>query len=780
MAIEKRVTPNFITEIIEADLEKRRIEKIVTRFPPEPNGYAHLGHTFACNLNFDLAHDYAGSWVLRMDDTNPETEKLEYVKAIINDLAWLGFKTPEVSFASDDFQVMFDCAVQLIEKGLAYVDSLSAKEMAQYRGTPDQPGKPSPYRERSVAENLELFSRMRAGEFENGAHLLRAKIDLTSSNMKLRDPGLYRIIHAEHYRHGKAWCIYPLYDFAQAINDAINGVTHSLCSLEFIDNRAIYDWLLDHLEHPALKSHPRQYEFGRRSLEYTVVSKRKLRKLIEGDHVSGWDDPRMPTISAQRRRGVTPEAIKTFASSIGVSRTNRTVDIAVFENAVRDDLNVMAPRVMAVLRPVRLTITNFEHDVNLELPYFPPDIIKESPDGLVPLPSGQRVKPEQAARAVTLTKDLYIERDDISANPPPGYKRLTLGGRVRLRGAGVVQCVEITSDDAGNVLEAHCEMLSDAEKAGGVIHWVSAIHGIPFEARLYDRLFRVPNPEAEAKELEDDEDTGEDRDFLSFLNPNSLEVTKGFIEPSVKNDPKGTRYQFERNGYFWQDQADSSAEQIVFNRIISLKDSWTVQASSIGAQQPNQGQSKATVGANPRVHPATQRELELTPEEQAALDAFKAKGISEAEALILARDAALSTYLEQTPIDANLASSFIIQFGLREGSSVSPSQLAELLQLVVSKQLSRNMAKTVLEKAIDTGADPLEIVRREGLQQVSDSSTLEPVVQAVLAANPDKVTAFKGGRVGLLGFFVGEVMKQTKGAANPGLVQELVKKALEL
>jgi glutaminyl-tRNA synthetase len=434
-------------------------------------------------------------------------------------------------------------------------------------------------------------------------------------------------------------------------------------------------------------------------------------------------------------------------------------------------LNMIAPRVMAVLRPVRLTITNLEQDVQLKLPYFPPDVIKDTPDGLVPLPNGRRVKPEQATRAVTLTKDLYIEREDVSANPPPGYKRLTLGGRVRLRGAGVVQCNNIISDDAGNVLEAQCELLGDDAKAGGVIHWVSATHGIPFEARLYDRLFRVPNPEAEAKELEDEEDSTEDRDFLSFLNPNSLEITQGFLEPSVKNDPQNARYQFERNGYFWQDPTDSSQEKLVFNRIISLKDSWAAQAAT-------EIQTKKTGGVKPAAS-APQRELELTPAEQTALESFKTKGISEAEALILARDTGLSAYLEQSSIDPSLASSFVIQFGLREGSSVKPAQLAELLQLVSKGQLSRNMAKTVLEKALENNQSPLEIVQKEGLQQVSDSSALEPVVQAVLEANPEKVAAFKGGRVGLLGFFVGEVMKQTKGAANPGMVQDIVKKALE-
>jgi glutaminyl-tRNA synthetase len=486
---------------------------------------------------------------------------------------------------------------------------------------------------------------------------------------------------------------------------------------------------------------------------------------------------------------VTPEALRAFAGSIGVSRTNRTVDIGVLEHAIRDDLNHNAPRVMAVLRPVRLTITNLETEISLELPYFPQDVIKDSPDGLVPLPSGERVPPQRATRAVPLTRDLFIERDDISSNPPPGYKRLTLGGRVRLRGAGVVQCNEVISDDAGNILEARCELLSENEKAGGVIHWVSATHGIPFEARLYDRLFKVPNPELEAKELEDDEDDGDEKDFLSFLNPNSLEVVRGVIEPSVQNDPKDARYQFERNGYFWQDQADSSQENLVFNRIITLKDNWTISAISNVTTAANTGKTKAThetpVGASNTVRkgethasPTSQPTLELSPEERTQFEFLKSRGINDAEALILARDAALQAYLERTG-DIMATSSFVIQLGLRDDSKLAPERLADVARLVADGSLSRNMAKTVLERALESGENPLEIVERDGLKQVSDAGALEPVVAEVIAANPNKLEAYRGGRTGLLGFFVGEVMKRTKGAGNPQMVQALVKQKLE-
>ncbi len=771
------VQPNFITDIIEDDLKKGRVARVVTRFPPEPNGYLHLGHTFACFLNYSLAQDFGGEWVLRMDDTNPLTERLEYVEAHVGDLAWMGWTTPQVRYASDDFEVMYGCAVQLIQNGLAYVDSLSPEEMTSYRGTVDTPGKPSPFRDRSISENLELFARMRAGEFPDGAHLLRAKIDLSSPNMKLRDPGLYRILKARHYRQGDVWCIYPLYDFAQALNDATNGVTHSLCSLEFVDNRAIYDWLLDNLSHEALRSRPHQHEFGRRSLEYTVVSKRKLRKLVDGGHVQGWDDPRMPTIAAQRRRGVTPAALKSFAAGIGVTRTNRTVDIAMLENAIRGDLNPVAPRVMAVLRPLKLRLTNLTADTTVTMPYFPHDVIKDSPDGLVSLPGGERVPPERATRAVPLTEEILIERDDFSLEPPAGFKRLVPGGRVRLRGAGVIECQEVFQDATGQVSELHCEILPESETAKGVIHWVSATASIPFEARLYDRLFSVPNPEAEAKELEEEEDDGaEERDFLSFVNPNSLEIVRGVIEPSVLNDPKETRYQFERGGYFWQDQRDSSRDRLVFNRIITLKDTWAAKVDSNITQSPNTGVATVTVS-----HPvgAQHAAPALSLEEQATLEFLKSRGINEAEALILSRDADLRTYLEGAPGDITLLSSFVIGFGLRPGSSVTPDQLARLVGLVTDGSLSRNMAKDVLERALETGTDPLEIVAREGLRQISDSSSLELVVDAIIAENPDKLEAFRGGRVGLLGFFVGEVMKRTRGAGNPQLAQGLVKQKLE-
>ncbi|GIW38216.1 MAG: glutamine--tRNA ligase [Meiothermus sp.] len=781
------VTPNFITEIIDEDLRAGRYSRIVTRFPPEPNGYAHLGHAIASYIDFGIAHDYGGECRLRMDDTNPEAERAEYAEALIADMGWLGWDWgPAVSYASNYFEALYQMAEKLIQKGLAYVDSVPPEEMARLRGTVDKPGTPSPYRDRSVAENLDLFRRMRAGEFHNGEHVLRAKIDLSSPNMKLRDPVLYRIVHAEHYRTGKAWCIYPSYDFAQATTDALDGVTHSLCSLEFVDNRAIYDWLMDHLwGEPPLHQTPRphQYEFGRRSLEYTVVSKRKLRKLVEGGYVRGWDDPRMPTLAGQRRRGVRPEAIRRFAGQVGISRTNRTVDIALLEGAIRDDLNTTAPRVMAVLRPLKVVLTNLAEPRTIALPYWPQDVIQESPDGLVPLPDGRRVQPAEATRTVTLTPELYIEQDDFAITPPKGFKRLTPGGTVRLKMAGVIRCERYQTDGAGQVTELLCTLLPQEAKAAGVIHWVSALDAVPAEFRLYDRLFTVPHPEAEAKELEDEAETPEDHDFLRFVNPKSLEVVQGYIERSVLQDPPDTRYQLERNGYFWQDPTDSKPGALVFNRIVTLKDNWGRNAEQV--EEKRETVSHKALGKKRAESPASpQPAVILTPDQESRLQSLLAQGIPQAEALVLAREPRLADFLllasQSAPISA-LANWVVNDLApaIRTGvCRVTPAGLAGLVKLLEAGEINTRIAKDVLAEAQESGTDPAEIIRQKGLRQVSDKGALERIVDRILAENPDKVAAYRAGKTGLLGFFVGQVMRETQGQANPQLVQELVRQKL--
>lgn len=565
----RRVSPNFITEVIDDDLRQGRYAQVRTRFPPEPNGYLHIGHAKSIALNFGLALDNGGECNLRFDDTNPETESAEYAEAIKHDVRWLGYEWARELYASNYFEALYEFAVQLIKEGKAYVDSLSDEEISVYRGTVTQPGKPSPYRDRSVEENLDLFSRMRAGEFPDGAHVLRAKIDLASRNMKLRDPVLYRIVHTSHYHTGDVWRIYPLYDFAHPLSDAIEGISHSICTLEFENNRAIYDWLLENLRGKCGLPHsprPYQYEFARLNLDYTVLSKRKLIKLVEGGSVNGWDDPRMPTLSGLRRRGVTPEAIREFVYRIGVAKANSRVDAGIFEAAIRDDLNYRAPRVLAVLRPLRVVITNYpEPEVeHLNAPYWPHDV------------------PRAGSRMVPFSREIFIERDDFMEHPPKGFHRLVPGGRVRLRHAHVIRCDEVVKNAHGEIVELRCTYDPDTlgkHPAGapvkGTIHWVSAMHAVKAEVRLYDRLFTVPDPEAG------------DGDFTNYLNPQSLVVVQGYVEPSVLHDPSDTRYQFERLGYFRQDPEDSRPGRLVFNRIITLRDSWAK------AAEKSKGQAKA-------------------------------------------------------------------------------------------------------------------------------------------------------------------------------------------
>ncbi len=560
----RRVSPNFITEIIDDDLRQGRSPRVVTRFPPEPNGYLHIGHAKSICLNFGLALDYGGECNLRFDDTNPETESVEYAEAIKRDVQWLGLRWTRELYTSDYFERLYAFAVQLISDGKAYVDSLSDEEISAYRGTVTAPGKPSPYRDRGVEENLDLFRRMREGEFPDGAHVLRARIDLASRNMKLRDPILYRIVHATHYHARDAWRIYPLYDFAHPLSDAVEGISHSLCTLEFENNRAIYDWLLENLRGTGgLPASPRpyQYEFARLNLDYTVLSKRKLIKLVEGGYVQGWDDPRLPTLSGLRRRGVTPEAIREFAARIGVAKANSRVDLGIFEAAVRDDLNVRAPRVLAVLHPLRVVLTNYpEGQVEyLDAPSWPHDV------------------PREGSRPVPFSRNLSIERDDFREQPPKGFHRLVPGGFVRLRHAYVIRCDEVVKDAAGEIVELRYtydpQTLGRNPTAGapkGTIHWVSAPHAVRAEVRLYDRLFRVADPEA-----------GEG-DFTVHLNPDSLTAVEGSVEPSVLQNPRETRYQFERVGYFWQDPEESRPDRLVFNRIVTMRDSWARAAARSG------------------------------------------------------------------------------------------------------------------------------------------------------------------------------------------------------
>jgi glutaminyl-tRNA synthetase len=544
---------NFLTKIITEDLETGKHKQVITRFPPEPNGFLHVGHAKSICLNFGLAEQFQGQCHLRFDDTNPEKESPEYIKSIQEDIAWLGFKhSGEVRYASSYFQQLHDWAVELIKSGDAYVCSLTPDEARDHRGTLKVPGKESPYRQRSVEDNLDLFARMKAGEFKEGEHVLRAKIDMSSPNMNMRDPILYRIRFAEHHQTGSEWCVYPMYDFTHPLSDAIEGITHSICTLEFEDHRPLYDWAINHVSVPAV---PKQYEFARLNLNYTVTSKRKLKQLVDEQIVSGWDDPRMPTISGMRRRGFTPKSIRSFCDSIGVAKANSTVDVGMLEATIRDDLNEHAPRAMGVLKPLKLTITNYPETQieHLTAPMHPQNA-------------------DMGERELPFTRELFIDRDDFKEEANKKFKRLVLGKEVRLRNAYVIRADEVIKDEAGNISEILCsydpETLgkdpTDGRKVKGVIHWVSASHSVPAEIRLYDRLFNDETPDAY-----------KDQDFISFVNPDSLEVlTDARVEWSLKEATAEMRFQFEREGYFVIDRFDSSPERLVFNKTIGLRDTW--------------------------------------------------------------------------------------------------------------------------------------------------------------------------------------------------------------
>ncbi len=546
---------DFIRTIINEDMSTNKYGgRVHTRFPPEPNGYLHIGHAKSICLNFGVAEDYGGKANMRFDDTNPTKEEVEYVESILEDVRWLGFDWDDrLFYASDYFDQLYEYAVQLIKKGKAYVDDLSAAEIREYRGTLTEPGKESPYRDRSVEQNLDLFERMKACEFPDGSRTLRAKIDMASPNITLRDPVLYRILKVPHHRTGDEWCIYPMYDFTHCLSDSIEGITHSLCTLEFENNRALYDWVLDNLD----VYHPQQIEFARLNLSYTVLSKRKLLQLVEDGMVEGWDDPRMPTLSGLRRRGYTPGAIRDFCNHIGVAKTNSIIDIALLEYYLRQDLNKRAPRRMGVLRPLRVVIQNYPEDQVEEL-----EAINNPED------------PSMGTRQVPFSRVLYIEQDDFREEPPKKYFRLAPSREVRLRYGYFITCVDVVKDEqTGEVIELHCTY--DPETRGGnapdgrrvkaTLHWVSAAHAVPAEVRLYDRLFNKPNPD----EVE------EGLDFKSNLNPGSLEVLQGsVVEQSLADAVPGTIYQFERQGYFILDSKDSAPGKLVFNRTISLRDTW--------------------------------------------------------------------------------------------------------------------------------------------------------------------------------------------------------------
>ena len=750
---------NFIREIIAADVEAgTHGGRVVTRFPPEPNGYPHIGHAQSICLNFGLAEQFGGVTNLRYDDTNPEAESQEFADALLDAVRWLGFEPDEIRYASDYFEPFYDWAVALVEKGLAYVDSQTEEEIRAGRGTVTEAGTPSPYRDRPASESLRLLEEMKNGEHPDGAHVLRAKVDpapgddwpvMGHPNMKLRDPLMYRIRRdAHHYRRGDDWSIYPLYDWAHGQGDALEGITHSICTLEFDVNRPLYDWYLDAIGVPEPRNH--QYEFARFNLDYTVMSKRLLRQLVEGGHVAGWDDPRMPTIAGLKRRGVRPEAVRRFFDGLGVTKVNGSIEIGQFEHALRDDLNDTAPRVLAVTDPVALTIEGVDA-TTIDAPYWPHD-----------------VKPSEGAprsRSLPFGPEVWVERDDYAETPPKGWKRLAPGAVVRLRHGPVVECLGAETD--GEVTRIRARLAADA-RPRGVVHWVDAARGLPASFRLYDRLFTVPDP-ASAD------------DFLSTLNPDSLVETTGYVEPSVADDAPDTRYQFERTGYFWRDPVDSLPGAPVFNRIVALKDTWAKKTTVPPGEEVGKRNGPEAVG--PR-DPASG----LSEAERTTYDHLVARGVGEEEAVVLAADSALFDLFEATVAaqDAPREAAVLIVHDLRPALGETPASeakatgkaLATVLRLVADDTITRKGAAEVVGVLVAEGGDPEAVVRDRGLAAVRDESALAPAVEAALADNPEEVERYRAGEQKLFGFFVGQAMRRAGKGADAKAVQALLRQRL--
>ena len=759
---------DFIRSIIADDVKSNKHQgRVVTRFPPEPNGFLHVGHAKSIYLNFSAAATHRGVTHLRLDDTNPETEEEAYVEAIKTDIEWLGFDWgTHLYHASDYFDQLYLYAQELIEKSLAYVDSLSEDEIREYRGSVLKPGRDSPYRNRSISENLQLFAQMKAGDFSDGEQVLRAKIDMSSSNMLMRDPVLYRIRHATHYRTQDDWCIYPLYDFTHCLSDSIEGITHSICTLEFENNRDVYDWILDNLDIP--QPQPQQYEFARLNLAFTVLSKRKLLQLVEGQFVDGWDDPRMPTIAGIRRRGVPAKAVRAFCKMIGVAKTENRVDLSSFEYAVRNELNYTAPRVMCVVDPLKVIITNYnESDTTyLDAPYFPEDVGKE---GTRPLP---------------FTREILIEQSDFEENPSKGFRRLSPGEEVRLRYGYIIKCERVIKNEEGEVSELHCSYDSKTKsgapanqrKVKGTIHWVSATESLPAEVRLYDRLFSVSNPE----------DVDEDKHFTDHLNVDSLVVLKrSRIEVSVASDPPEMHYQFERVGNFISDSKDSRPNNLVYNRTVTLKDTWKSSQEN-KKEQPAQveitSKKKQPSGAKniiPKPKPLSEQQLNSANK---MIDQF---GIPEGDAIIFSRNPTLMELFrsasEETD-DYNALSKWCINEIPKDimdlDSPLSGKSVGELVKLRSLGKISSHSAKKILRVVANTGKSINEILEEETYAMIDDDQQLKDIVTEVIEGNEDAVQKYLSGKIQLLGFLVGQVMLETGGSADPNKTRALMESSL--
>ena len=744
---------NFLQTIVEKDLQSGKNKEIVTRFPPEPNGFPHIGHAKSIFINFGIARDYKGHCNLRMDDTNPTKEDTKYVEALKDAVTWLGYEWEgNVRFTSDYFAQIHEYAIKLIKMGKAYVDSVDEEEMRELRGTVTEAGKRSKYASRTIEENLDMFERMRKGEFQDGEHVLRAKIDMSAPNMKMRDPLMYRIRHAEHFRTGSEWCIYPMYDFAHCLSDYIEGVSHSICTLEFENNRDIYNWVLDTLElHPP---RPYQYEFARLGINYTVMSKRKLLELVEGGQVDGWDDPRLPTIAGLRRKGYTPESIVTFCDQVGIAKANSMVDVAQLEFTIRADLNPKVPRVMCVLDPLKVTLVNYEGaDEELDASYYPDDV------------------PKEGTRKLPFSREIYIERDDFEENPPKGYFRLTPEQPVRLKHGYIIACKEVIKNSAGKITEIKAEYYPTSQsgsdtsgiKVKSAIHWVSGDKAKEVEVRLYDRLYSSEMPEG----IED-------------LNPNSLKIVKNaLIEPAVVTEKPDERFQFERQGYFFADPIDYTDEKPVYNKIVGLKDSWG-KKSKATPQKVEAKEKKVQIDGEV---------VAMTPEQKKLFTRYKEElKLNSEVANTLARDRDLATFFEESlttlhsPVNlANIITNEVareIKQSTKEELKFTPKQIAELIKMVDDTTISNKIAKQVFEEMVTSGANPVEIVEKKGLLQISDPEIIGSVIDEVIEKNPENLEKFRAGNKKLLGFFVGQVLKATGGKANPKIVNQLLAQKL--
>lgn len=768
---------NFIRDIVDEDLATGRHKRVVTRFPPEPNGYLHIGHAKSICLNFGIARDYAMRGVpscchLRFDDTNPTREDVEYVEAIKRDIQWLGFDWGDkLFFASDYFERMYEIALFLIRQDQAYVDSSTLEEIRQQRGTLTEPGQPNRFRQRCVDENLDLFARMRKGEFPDGTHVLRAKIDLAAKNMLMRDPVLYRIRHAHHHRTGNAWCIYPMYDYAHPLSDAFEHITHSICTLEFENNREFYDWLIGQAQ-PLLQAVPHQYEFARLSLACTMMSKRNLLKLVEEKVVSGWDDPRMPTIAGLRRRGYTPEAIRDFADMIGVAKANSQVDFEKLEYCIRNDLNHRAPRRMCVLEPLLVVLSNYPQGQTEEViaQDFPAEVNRPG------------------SRSLRFSRTLWIDRQDFAEVPQKGFHRLSPGQEVRLLYAYVIRCDEVVKDATGQVIELRCSFDPESRsgetsrRVKGNIHWVEAASALPCEVRLYDRLFVSEQP-------------GDTHDFHEDLNPESLKVHQtAFVEPTVAADPPGFRYQFARQGYFSRDPVEVGA--LVFNRIVGLRDSWAKQNQPemenkpVDAQTAQDSEIQTVEADKCRPQKKTRAQFRAAAREKdPRLAACYARylgdwGLGEEEADVLSGETAIADFFEAAcatyPKPQSLAK-WMMGEVLRAAKdrplgewSLRPEQLAQVAQRVDAGDISVGAGKTLLADLLQSGGDVNALVEKLGLRKLSDEAALLAVLDKILAEQAENVARYKAGKKTLLGFFVGQVLKATSGAADPALLRTLV------